>query len=111
MILGIGIDCHTASLFPNNETYIRHLKFTNTEIKDNIVIGMYVESQQENRISLTSQFINQSKKKILYAYGDDKLATLHTAIKSNNIQFYPILSVIDDLELYTLKSNLVDELR
>lgn len=95
VILGMGLDGHTASLFPNNEVYLQSME------KSNEVIGMYVESMNEVRVSLTPKIINTFNNKILYYTGADKAQTLVHAVESGDPTIFPILSVIEDTEIYT----------
>jgi len=95
-ILGMGTDGHTASHFPQNPTYIE------TFDTQQLIIGMYVDVQKEERISLTRSIINTSPIKILYAYGKQKLETLRYALQDENPTKYPILGVVDDLQFWTV---------
>lgn len=89
IILGMGSDGHTASLFPNNKDYINSIK------NDKWVLGTYVEKQAEERISLTPQLISQSGLKILLITGVEKGIILARAEKSNDPIKFPIKQGLD----------------
>jgi 6-phosphogluconolactonase len=87
-ILGMGEDGHIASLFPNNTDYIRSLD------EDPIVLTTFVETQNENRISLSTQLILNSGKIIILMTGEKKGITLARAMKSNDFLKYPVLTLL-----------------
>jgi len=63
VMLGVGDDGHTASLFPNTEA----LKET-----EKLVVANYVPSKRTSRMTLTFSAINKSKNIVLYVLGDNK---------------------------------------
>jgi 6-phosphogluconolactonase len=63
MLLGIGTDGHTASLFPNS-TLINETK--------SVVKEEFIKEKNQYRISLTLPFINKSKQVIFLISGKDK---------------------------------------
>lgn len=71
IILGMGEDTHTASLFPNspalNET-------------DRLAAPNYVEKLGSNRLTLTYPMINSSKQIIIVALGQNKAGAVREAI-------------------------------
>ncbi|MCY3410342.1 MAG: 6-phosphogluconolactonase [Candidatus Heimdallarchaeota archaeon] len=85
LILGMGTDGHTASLFPNNAQYIDSIDANNR------VIWADVEVQGEHRISLSASMIGSAKNIFILITGDEKGLVLRNAINSQNRIVYPIL--------------------
>ncbi len=84
MILGMGSDGHTASLFPNNEM---------VNEKNKNVVPVSDPSVEVERVSMTYPLINSSKQIYLYFYGEEKGETIRRAIQSGDINQYPILGI------------------
>lgn len=89
IVLGMGTDGHTASLFPKNKDYISSIQ------SDQKVLGTFVGTQIEERISLSPQMISQSKLKILLITGIEKGIVLARAEKSNDPIKFPIKQGFD----------------
>lgn len=94
LILGMGEDGHTASLFPNNQFYLVSL-----ENPKNMVISGLVEEQKESRISLSPNFIKKSDLNVIIIRGFEKGQMLKIATNINDIKKYPILNALTDNSL------------
>lgn len=75
LILGMGIDGHTASLFPDAPELDQALDTDSAEI----VAAMTPPSQPQKRITLTLRALSRAGFTALHLKGDDKLKTLKTA--------------------------------
>jgi 6-phosphogluconolactonase len=85
MIMGVGEDGHTASLFPYNDDFVKSYHSKSVE-----VIYTFVESQNEYRLSL-SPYIIQNANQILLVYtGEKKAKILTDALLSDDQQKYPV---------------------
>jgi 6-phosphogluconolactonase len=92
MILGMGEDAHTASLFPMDQA----LESREPIIYANPKITEYP------RITLSFPFINRAENLFLYAYGEKKGTILNHAIQDGDLKKYPILNVKrQKLELFS----------
>lgn len=81
MLLGLGDNSHTASLFPRQP--VLH---ENTAL----VKGVYVDEVHQHRITLTAPVINSSANIIFLVYGEGKAAAVHHIIhEEKNIEEYP----------------------
>jgi|SRR5690606_11860855 len=81
ILLGMGEDAHTASLFPETEVL---------EEKTAWVKAYYLEPQQMNRITLTVPLINRAKEIVFLVYGKNKASALHVVLEGErNYQQYP----------------------
>lgn len=84
MILGMGSDGHTASLFPNNEML---------KEKKKDIVPVFDPSVDVGRVSMTYPFINSSAQIYLYFYGKEKGKTIRRAIESGDKNHYPIFGI------------------
>lgn len=84
IVLGMGIDGHTASIFPYSKTI--------TETKK-LITSFSPDDKTHSRITMTFPLINSSDHIYLYVYGVEKGKTFKKIIESNNVQKYPILGV------------------
>jgi 6-phosphogluconolactonase len=81
VLLGVGADGHTASLFP--ETTALH-------VNDRVAVANYVEKLQSWRITLTADAINRGRNIIFLVAGEDKAVTLKEVIEGpRNPLAYP----------------------
>ena len=80
MLLGMGEDGHTASLFPGSEVLDENKRS---------VVHVWVPEKKMHRISLTFPVINNSKTKIL-AFKGKKKTELFKKINEREKVFYPI---------------------
>lgn len=67
MLLGMGADGHTASLFPGSPAL---------EVKDRLVTEVYVPQTQQDRLTLTLPVINNSRCCMFLVTGPEKRAAL-----------------------------------
>ncbi len=74
ILLGMGDDGHTASLFP-------HTPVLNEQ--EQWVSDVYHTGQQMYRITLTAPFINQTKKVAFLLFGANKAQILHDVLEGN----------------------------
>lgn len=72
ILLGMGDDAHTASLFPG-ETVL--------EEKTKWVCAHYLKSQEMFRITLTAPLINKAREIIVITFGVQKATALHSVLK------------------------------
>lgn len=100
IILGMGEDGHTASLFPENTKLSKAYK---TDV-DMPCIHLTPTNAPYERISLTLNKILNSKKIYLHFEGNKKQKVFFKAIKKNDIFKYPIASVFNqnqkDIQVY-----------
>jgi len=73
ILLGMGTDGHTASLFPGNEIL---------KEKKRLVKEVFVEEKNMYRISFTLPLLNRAKQILLLVHGDEKKGILKT-VSSN----------------------------
>jgi len=100
IILGMGADAHTASLFPNNSKLAEGLDLEN----DSMCISMQPSDALHVRMSLTRKAILSAQNLYLHFEGESKFAVYNKALNGNNILNMPIRSIlhqnIKDLEVY-----------
>lgn len=98
LILGMGGDAHTASLFPNNPKL--ELGFETTEL----CIAIDPQTAPHMRMSLTRSAILSAENLYLHFEGESKLSVYEKALSSNNIYTMPIRSILQqdkkDVEVY-----------
>lgn len=81
VLLGLGDDAHTASLFPHTSVL---------QEKDSLVKALYIDKVKMNRITLTAPCINQAAAIAFLVYGPSKAeAVQHVLEGGQNIQEYP----------------------
>jgi 6-phosphogluconolactonase len=81
VLLGMGADGHTASLFPNSPAL---------QISDRIAAANYVQKLNAHRITLTAPTINNARNVTFLVAGEDKAAALRNVIEgSYNPQTWP----------------------
>jgi len=100
IILGMGSDAHTASLFPNNEKLDEAFDMQN----ENLCISILPTTAPHRRMSLTLKAILSAKTIILHIEGEEKLKVYKEAISLNDKYKMPIASVLNqdmkDIEVY-----------
>jgi len=74
ILLGIGPDGHTASLFPETAAL---------EERSRLVVANWVEKLQTNRITFTLPVLNAARCVAFLVSGTDKAAVLHEVLESN----------------------------
>ncbi|WP_276496257.1 6-phosphogluconolactonase [Pontibacter litorisediminis] len=81
ILLGMGDDGHTASLFPHTEVLAEQEKW---------VAAYYLEPQSMHRITLTAPLINQAKRILFMTFGENKAKALYEVLEGErNPQEYP----------------------
>lgn len=81
VLLGVGDNSHTASLFPH--TAVLHVATASAE-------EVFVEELQAHRITLTAPLINQAHAVAFLVYGADKAAAVQSVINgARDIEEYP----------------------
>ena len=89
-ILGMGLDGHTASLFPNSEEV-----YTDDSIYgEKMIINTRATSEPSSRISYTKAKILSSKHLFLYFNGKEKLDVFNSAKENKNASIKPISAFI-----------------
>jgi 6-phosphogluconolactonase len=104
-IVGMGIDGHTASLFPHADGLNTALKTESEQLtvaikaKPSPVTGQHIE-----RLSLTLAGLLKCERLIILLTGEDKLAVFDQAMKPGSIEEMPIRALLNQekvpVELY-----------
>lgn len=82
ILLGMGDDGHTASLFPAQVVLQENSKW---------VSAYYLESQNMDRITLTASTINKAREIVVITYGENKSNALNEVLYGDyNPQKYPM---------------------
>lgn len=88
VVLGMGEDGHTASLFPDSASIKEALASNHYCVIQN------VPSQQRTRISLTPKALLNSANVFLLVFGESKLKVLQTAEQDGPVEQYPVRVVL-----------------
>ena len=97
VVLGMGLDGHTASLFPCSKEIIKGLSRSNS---DNL-IAVIPKNYPYERISLTAQVILKAENLMLLINGSDKLHTLKNAMECKDEKKMPIYTFLQsELNIY-----------
>ena len=99
IVLGMGADGHTASLFPNGDRLAEGL---NIDTKSRI-IAMRAAGAGVPRLTLTLAEILRAGRVILHIEGNDKMAVLEQALAGDNATEMPVRAVLHyaaNLEIY-----------
>lgn len=72
ILLGLGPDGHTASLFPGSEAL---------KVAEPVVVANWVEKFQTWRITMSAPLINQARCVMFLAAGEEKAAPLHEVLE------------------------------
>ncbi len=82
ILLGMGDDAHTASIFPETDLVHNH---------EATVASVWVEKLNTYRISLTAPLINKAKNIVFITFGENKAEALKHVIgdKKQNFELYP----------------------
>lgn len=81
ILLGMGDNAHTASLFPHTSVLNEDTAW---------VKGLYIEEVKMNRLTLTAPFINMSREIVFIVFGTNKAETLHEVLEGDrDIQLKP----------------------
>jgi 6-phosphogluconolactonase len=94
LILGMGDDMHTASLFPGDPS------LNNALASDApLLCPVYPEGQPTARVTLPAHVLDGALNKHLVIFGDEKRAALERAEKLSPEEA-PIAAVLDEIEVY-----------
>ena len=97
VILGMGSDGHTASLFPCSDELPEAMKLNNS----NYLISTSPKTAPYERISLTARVIFDSKNVFLHLNGSSKLHTLESAMEYKDLNKMPIYTFLKNgLSIY-----------
>jgi 6-phosphogluconolactonase len=80
LILGAGVDGHTASLFPGSA-------LLRERISD--VVPVFLEKPMVSRVTLTLPVLKQAAHVLFLVSGKDKADIVHEVLKSDNREHYP----------------------
>ncbi|MBI4687944.1 MAG: 6-phosphogluconolactonase [Nitrospirae bacterium] len=78
IILGVGEDGHTASLFPDS-----------TALKDTLRLAVPVYTDRGNRVTLTLPVLNNAEQILFLAAGSSKAEVLYEILEGKNRKKYP----------------------
>jgi 6-phosphogluconolactonase len=100
VVLGMGADAHTASLFPNNP----RLKEAFDMDSDKLCIAITPEHAPHQRMSLTRKAILGAKSIYLHIEGEEKLKVFDKVMAGDDIFSMPIRSILHqdkkEIEVY-----------
>ena len=81
ILLGLGKDGHTASLFPGGDA-VRE--------RERLVVAPWVEAQQTFRITLTPPVLNHARRALFLVSGEEKADALHAVLEgAREPELYP----------------------
>ena len=95
IVLGMGADGHTASLFPGGDRLAEGLD-TNSKLR---LISMRSAGAGVPRLTVTLAEILRADRVILHIEGDDKMAVLEQALAGEDVAQMPIRAVLNQSEL------------
>ncbi|MGM0826197.1 MAG: 6-phosphogluconolactonase [Pseudomonadota bacterium] len=84
VILGMGGDGHTASLFPDSQELGLALS------TDEPLVAVRTPSQPQPRITFSADRLHQARRHVLHITGDDKRAVLANALNGDDVRLLPI---------------------
>lgn len=103
LILGMGDDGHTASLFPHANNLKKGLDMHSGRLS----IGMTPTDAPHDRITMTLPLIMSSRHIYLHIIGDQKKTVLDQALKSKDADIMPIRAILHQsskpIEIYWAK--------
>jgi 6-phosphogluconolactonase len=97
LVLGMGDDGHTASLFPNSP----HLAEALALDGERLCLPMLAPSVPHQRLTMTRKLLASARSPILSVSGQAKLETLRTALAGDDVAEMPIRAFLNpSLEIY-----------
>lgn len=94
ILLGMGDDGHTASLFPNQDIILKE--------KEKKVAAYFLAPQDMYRITLTAPLINKAKNIVFLVFGDKKSEALYQVLQGEeNSNLYPSQLINKDAQRVT----------
>jgi len=97
LILGMGEDGHTASIFPCSEQILTALALDNSDA----LMKVIPQTAPNDRITFTFAHLVQSKNIILHVCGEGKKTVLEKALASNNQKEMPIRAFLQNPDINT----------
>ncbi|MEX0374185.1 6-phosphogluconolactonase [Spiribacter pallidus] len=97
VILGMGTDGHTASLFPGDPSLVRGLD-PDTEAH---CVATRAPDAPYDRLSLTLHTLTSSRWIALHISGQEKWQTLQSGIRAGDPQRFPVLAVLSQKKVPT----------
>lgn len=94
LLLGMGTDMHTASLFPSGDRIEEALSRDAP-----VLVPMRAEGEPEPRITMSARVLNDAMSKHLVIMGDAKRGALDRARSMTPMQA-PVAAVLDDIEVH-----------
>ena len=94
LLLGMGTDMHTASLFPGADRLEEAL-----DLDAPILLPMRAQGAKEPRVTLTAPVLNGAVKKHLVIFGGEKRSAFEAA-KSSPVRDAPVRAFMDDLMVH-----------
>ena len=94
LLLGMGTDMHTASLFPGGDRIEEALSRDAP-----VLVPMRAEGEPEPRITMSARVLNDAMSKHLVIMGDAKRGALDRARSMTPLQA-PVAAVLDDIEVH-----------
>ena len=94
LLLGMGVDMHTASLFPSADRLEEAL-----DANAPILLPMRAEGANEPRVTLTAPMLNGALKKHLVIFGEEK-RNAYEAAKLTPIKDAPVRAIMGDLVVH-----------
>ena len=97
LVLGMGDDGHTASLFPDSPNLVEALQADGTRR----CWPMLAPSVPRQRLTMSRALLASARHKILSISGQSKLTTLNAALASNDVAAMPVRAFLQPtLEIY-----------
>ncbi len=96
VILGMGLDGHTASLFPDAPELVVGLETAEPALMTS------PKSARHARISLSRQRLNDTRFGIIHIVGEEKRVVLRDAVASEDRLAYPILNFLTNESPFTV---------
>jgi 6-phosphogluconolactonase len=94
LLLGIGLDGHIASIFPDSEKLFVG--------RTDLVLPVYTNKFPEKRLTITPRVVKRAKRTYILAFGNDKYSVLNNIRNNSPISNnYPVRLVSDSIWLTT----------
>jgi 6-phosphogluconolactonase len=97
LILGMGEDGHTASLFPCSEQILTALDTNNNDA----LMSVIPKTAPHDRITFTYAYLMESKNIFLHVCGDSKKRVLDKALAGDNQQEMPVRAFLQNSDINT----------
>jgi 6-phosphogluconolactonase len=95
LLLGMGADMHTASLFPGADRLAKALGDDAPEL-----MAIHVPGSDEPRVTLSANVLNGAMQKHLVILGDEKRESLEKAVQIGDPLQAPVAAVLDGLTVH-----------